>query len=189
MFRLISTILFFLVIIPPAISAEKSITDIQVTGRKGHILVSASYKGGFTEQIKKEMRKGIPREFFYYIVLKREIPNWLDEEKTAKVIKYTIKFNTLKNQFIVLKEVDNLRQELIYDSYEEMLREISRIENVEIAPLSMISSFHRYYVSIKAEIKAGKLPFLLKYFMFFIPYSEFSTDWVYSEKFTLGDLK
>ncbi len=44
-------------------------------------------------------------------------------------------------------------------------------------------------VEIKAEIKAGELPFVLRYLLFFIPYSEFNTEWAHSKEFTLRDFK
>ncbi len=187
--RLSIIVLCLLIGTPYGVASERAIRDIRVIHNDRNILVSAKYEGDLLPQIKKEIMQGIPREFFYYIVLYRDIPNWLDEEKTATTIKYTIKYNTLKGQFIITKEVNRKGENIIYDSYKEMMDSISRIDKVKVAPLNMLSSNHKYYIGIKAEIKAGKLPFLLKYFMFFIPYSEFSTPWYYSSKFTLRDFQ
>ena len=152
-------------------------------------MVSAVYQGGFTAEIKNEIINGISREFFYYIVLHRVISNWLDAEKISMTIKYTVKYDALKNQFLVIKSTGGSREEQVFDSYDEMVGWVSRIERISLTPIKALSRNHKYYVSIKAEIKAGELPFLLRYLLFFIPYSEFSTAWADSGEFMVKDFK
>lgn len=171
------------------LAIDAGITDISITQNNNELQVSALYKGGFTPEIRNEIINGISREFFYYIVLHRVIPNWLDEEKLSKTIKYTVKYDTLKNQFSVIRSVGTLRDEQVFDSYNEMVEWVSKIDRVNLAPVKTLSRSHKYYVSIKAEIKAGELPFLLRYLLFFIPYSEFNTEWVHSRQFMLSDLR
>jgi len=170
-------------------AADEEISDIVVAHDNSNILVSARYKGGFTPEIRKEIINGVSREFFYYIVLHRVIPNWLDEEKASRTVKFTVKYDSLKNQFLVVRLEAGLKDEQVFDSFEEMVEWVSRIDNVRLVPLKSLGRSHRYYVSIKAEIKAGELPFVLRYLLFFVPYSEFSTKWVHSREFTLGDFK
>lgn len=170
-------------------AAQKGITDITFTHNNNDLLVSAVYREGFTPEIKKEIINGVSRDFFYYIVLHRVMPSWLDEEKVSKTIKYTVKYDILKNQFIVVKSEVPSKEEQVFDSYNEMVEWVSRIDRVSLAPLKILGRHHKYYISIKAEIKAGNFPFLLRYFLFFIPYSKFSTDWTHSRKFMLKDLK
>lgn len=171
------------------LALDGGITDITVTHKNNELFVSALYRGGFTPEIKKEIINGISREFFYYIVLHRVMPNWLDEEKISKTIKYTVKYDILKNQFLVIRAIGSSREEQVFDSYDEMVEWVSRIDRISLAPLKTLSKNHKYYISIKAEIKAGKLPFLLRYLLFFIPYSEFGTEWAHSGEFMLKDFK
>ena len=169
------------------LAAPEGITDIAVTRDNNDLLVSALYKGGFTPEIKSEIINGVSREFFYYIVLHRVIPSWLDEEKASTTIRYSVKYDTLKKQFHVTRDIIGAKEEHVFDSYDEMVEWVSRIDKVRFIPLRTLSGKHRYYVSIKAEIKAGELPFLLRYPLFFIPYSEFSTEWAHSNEFMLRD--
>ena len=171
------------------LAASEGITDIAVTRDNNDLLVSALYKGGFTPEIKSEIINGVSREFFYYIVLHRVIPSWLDEEKASTTIRYSVKYDTLKKQFHVTRDIIGAKEEHVFDSYDEMVEWVSRIDKVRFIPLKTLSGNHKYYVSIKAEIKAGKLPFLLRYPLFFIPYSEFSTEWAHSSEFMLKDFK
>ncbi len=185
----ISSIVFILLWTSIASAIPEGITDIKVTNFNDELRVSASYRGGFTSEIKREIINGISREFFYYIVLYRVMPRWLDEEKTSKTIKYTVKYDMLKNQFLVAKSVGTTKEKQVFDSYDEMVEWVSRIENINLAPLKFLRSHHRYYVSIKAEIKAGELPFLLRYLLFFVPYSKFNTEWAHSRVFMLKELR
>ncbi|OGW15474.1 MAG: hypothetical protein A2035_02945 [Nitrospirae bacterium GWA2_42_11] len=171
----------------PAFS--QGITDIIVTSNNNELMVSASYRGGFTPEIKKEIISGVSREFFYYIVLYKVMPNWMDEESMSKTIRYTVKYDILKNQFLVNKSIGDFKEEQVFDSYDDMVEWVSGIDKVNLAPVKILSKRHKYYVSVKAEIKSGELPFLLRYLLFFFPYSEFSTDWENSKTFMLKDLK
>lgn len=187
--RIVISLLFMLLWASGVSAAGEGITDIAVTHNNSEIQVSAWYRGGFTPEIKKEIINGVSRDFFYYIVLHRVMPNWLDEEKASRTVKYTVKYDSLKNQFLVVRSGGASKEEQVFDSYEEMVEWVSRIDKVSLAPLKTLGRNHRYYVSIKAEIKAGELPFVLRYLLFFIPYSEFNTEWAHSKEFTLKDFK
>jgi hypothetical protein len=173
----------------PASSASEGISDIVITQGNNKLVVSAQYKGGFTREIQKEIINGVSREFFYYIVLMKVMPNWLDEEKASKTIKYTVKYDILKNQFLVTKSAGEIKEEQIFDSYDEMVLWVSKIEKITLAPLKLLGKRDKYYVNIKAEMKGGELPFLLRYLLFFIPYSKLSTEWSHSRVFMLKDFK
>ena len=188
--RRISILIFCILLWTSVVfAAPEGITDIAVTRDNNDLLVSALYKGGFTPEIRSEISNGVSREFFYYIVLHRVIPKWLDQEKTSTTIRYSVKYDTLKKQFHVARDILGAKEEHVFDSYDEMVEWVSKIDKVRFVPLRTLRGNHRYYVSIKAEIKAGELPFLLRYPLFFIPYSEFSTEWAHSNEFMLKDFK
>lgn len=171
------------------LAAAESISDILITKGNNELLVSARLRGGFTPEIKMEIIHGVSKEFFYYMVIKRVLPNWLDEEKVSGTVRYLIKYDILKKQFLVTRTTDGLTSEQIFDSYDSMVADLSRIDRISLTPLHVLNNRTKYYVSIKAEMKAGKLPFLLRYLFFFVPYSRFSTDWYNSGVFVTQDLK
>ncbi|MEK6538043.1 MAG: DUF4390 domain-containing protein [Nitrospirota bacterium] len=171
------------------VAATGRISDILITRGNNELLVSARLTGGFTPEIKKEIINGVSKEFFYYLVIKRVISNWLDEEKISGTIKYSIKYDILKKQYLVTRETGDLSEEQIFDSYDSMVAWVSGVDRISITPLNLLNKKLQYYVSIKAEMKAGELPFLLRYLFFFVPYSRFSTEWYDSGIFMLKDLK
>ncbi len=171
------------------LAAAESISDILITQGNDELLVSAQFKGGFTPEIRKEIINGVSKEFYYYLVIKRVLPNWLDEEKISGTIKYTIKYDILKNQFLVTRTTGALSEERIFDSYDSMVATLSKIDRMSLTSINVLNKRAKYYVSIKAEMKSGELPFLLRYLFFFVPYSRFSTDWYNSRVFMAKDLK
>ncbi|HEY4619384.1 MAG TPA: DUF4390 domain-containing protein [Nitrospirota bacterium] len=171
------------------LAATESISDILITKGNNELLVSARLRGGFTPEIKREIINGVSKEFFYYMVIKRVLPNWLDEEKVSGTVSYLIKYDILKKQFHVTRTTAELTSEQIYDSYDSMVEDVSRINRLSLTPLNALNNRSQYYVSIKAEMKAGKLPFLMRYLFFFVPYSRFSTEWYNSSVFMARDLK
>ena len=171
------------------LAAAESISDILITKGNNELLVSARLRGGFTPEIKREIINGVSKEFFYYMVIKRVMPNWLDEEKVSGTVSYLIKYDILKKQFLVTRTTAELTSEQIYDSYDSMVEDVSRINRLSLTPLNALNNRSQYYVSIKAEMKAGKLPFLMRYLFFFVPYSRFSTEWYNSSVFMARDLK
>ncbi len=171
------------------LAAAESISDILITKGNSELLVSARLRGGFTPEIRREIINGVSKEFFYYMVIKRVMPNWLDEEKVSGTVRYLIKYDILKKQFLVTRTSEETTSEQLYDSYDIMVEELSRLDSVRLAPLSILNNRSEYYVSVKAEMKAGQLPFLLRYLFFFVPYSRFSTDWNNSREFMTKDLK
>ena len=170
-------------------AATGRISDILITRGNNELLVSARLTGGFTPEIKKEIINGVSKEFFYYLVIKRVMSNWLDAEKISGTIKYSIKYDILKKQYLVTRETGDLSEEQIFDSYDSMVAWVSGVDRISITPLNLLNKKLQYYVSIKAEMKAGELPFLLRYLFFFVPYSRFSTEWYDSGIFMLKDLK
>ena len=158
------------------VAATGRISDILIAGNN-ELLVSARLRGGFTREIKQEIINGVSKEFFYYMVIKRVMPGWLDEEKVSGTVRYLIKYDILTQQFLVTRTAAGLVSEQIFDSYDNMIADISRIDRISLTPLNVLNNRSEYYVSIKAEMKAGKLSFPLRYLFFFVPYSRFSTEW------------
>ncbi len=190
MFRFILTIIAAILISTSTANAvQRGITNIEISHNAGELLVTAEYKGGFTPEIKQEIISGVSRELFYYIVLQSVLPKWFDVEKLSETIKYNLKYDILKKQYLVTRTVGSAREEQVFDSYDEMVEWVSKIDKISLIPLNSLNKRYKYYVSIKAEIKAGELPFLLRYLLFFFPYSKFSTDWAHSTEFMLKDLR
>lgn len=145
------------------------------------IVVTAELVDGFNREIVNDIQDGIPKDFYYYLLLKRKQKNWFDEEVLAKTIRYTVKYDTLKKKYTIVQRDGEQVVETTVDDIETMKRIVSKIDHVKLAPISFLKSRNRYYVSIKSQMKAAKLPFYVDYFLFFIPFLEIDTPWADSD--------
>ncbi len=148
---------------------------VEVIGEE--IVVSADLTEGFNDGITRDIHNGIPKEFYYYILLKRKEKRWFDEEIRSKTVRYTVKYDILKKNYLILLNDDGKVTEKHSSDIEQMKKIVSRIDRIPFAPAKVLGNSRRYYISVKSQMKAAKLPFYLEYFLFFIPFLEIDTPW------------
>lgn len=180
---------FFLIllIVPEGLFAAGSerIRNVVTEIKNQEIVVSAELVDGFNREIIRDIHDGIPKDFYYYLLLKRKQKNWFDEEILAKTIRYTVKYDTLKKKYAVVQREGERTVENTVDALETMKRIVSKIDQVKLAPVSVLRSRNRYYVSVKSQMKGAKLPFYVDYFLFFIPFLEIDTPWADSDSLSV----
>jgi len=152
--------------------------SVEVLGQE--ILVSATLKGGFNRKVVKDIQNGIPKDFYYYVLLKKKDPNWFDEEILSKTIRYRVKYDTLKQNYLLTETIEQKSVKKTIEKFEQMKKRVTRIEDLSLAPASILKQGQRYYVSVKSQMQAAKRPFYLDYFLFFIPFLEVDTPWANS---------
>jgi hypothetical protein len=150
------------------------------------IVVTAELVDGFSRETLNDIHDGIPKDFYYYLLLKRKQKNWFDEEILAKTIRYTVKYDTLKKKYSIVQRDGERVVESTVDDVETMKRLVSKIDHVKLAPTRFLKSRNRYYVSVKSQMKAAKLPFYVDYFLFFIPFLELDTPWADSDTLSVS---
>jgi hypothetical protein len=182
-FPTIACLLLILFVPLGAHAADEKIADLVVQATDTDILVSANLIKGFSPTSEEDIRNGIPKDLFYYVLLKRRQPLWFDEEMRSKTVKYTVKYDLLNKQFLVTIRSNGTVHQETMDDFLAMKRLISTINNVRIAGTDVLNNEDTYYVSVKAEMKASQLPFYLDYFLFFIPFLEVDTPWANSAPF------
>lgn len=175
----VSVFLFLWVIIFPTTTTwgKERIRNLSVEIINQEIVVSAKLTGGFNREVIKDIQNGIPKDFYYYILLKRKDPNWFDEEILSKTILYRVKYDTLKKNYLVTEAIEEKVADKNVTDFEEMKEIISSVDRVRLAPVKVLRKRHHYYVSVKSQMQAAKRPFYLDYFLFFIPFLEIDTPW------------
>ena len=135
------------------------------------------------EKIREDLENGIPKDLFYYILLKKRIPGWIDEEVFSVTIKHTIKYDILKKQYLITTRMKEETTQKTVDTFEEMAKLISIVDHAKIGLVRSLKTRHTYYISLKAEMRASTIPFYLEYILFFIPRLELDTPWASSAPF------
>ncbi|HEY5595180.1 MAG TPA: DUF4390 domain-containing protein [Nitrospiria bacterium] len=164
--------------VPPARAAEERIANLSETQiNNGELTVSAELIRWTHERILTDINNGIPKDLFYYILLKKRQAGWYDEEVASKTVKHTIQYDVLKKQYTVTTRINDRVTTKTVDSFKEMAGLISHLDRVRITTERRLKARHTYYVSVKAEMRASRVPFYREYIFFFIPALELDTPW------------
>ena len=182
---------FFILILTfcvfPGSSAQagnERIAKLTVTiATNNEIHVSAELIRWIDSQIMEDIQNGISKDLFYTLILMKKIPIWYDEEISTKTIKHTFKYDILKKQYLITTQEEGETSQQIAETAREMINLISKINNVTMILPKTLKKRHTYYMSVKAEMKASRLPFYLDYILFFIPALELDTPWADSSPF------
>ncbi len=165
-------------------ASEPRIADVQAIIKNGQVRVWARLRHGFGPQTRRDLHNGIPKEFYYYLALKRKQKNWIDEEMLSRTIRDTVRYDLLKKQYTVIRrqdgqagERDTREETAVWDDFEAMERAVSALHDVALTPVSSLTPGQRYYVDVKAQMKAARLPFYQEFLLFFIPFLEVDTRW------------
>lgn len=162
-----------------ALAAQSArVTNLTVKTGRAQLIVSASLIHGLPADVGKELKHGIGKILYYYVVLKRHVPLWMDEELDSSTVRFRIWYDLVKRQFVVARRQGDTEVRQTADRLEDVNRLISRIQDVTI-PLTALPrrSDTYYYVSVRAEMRSAKLPVYLEYFLFFLPVAQISTPW------------
>jgi hypothetical protein len=156
---------------------DPRITDVIVTNAKDDLILYFKVEGCFTEDLQQAILSGVPTTFTFMASLGRVRNFWRDKNLASLEIGHTVKYNNLKNEFVITRSEDNGRS-IVVNSLDEAKIIMAEVEHVRIAKLTTLERNHRYQVRIKAELRKITLPFYLHYvFRFFLFLWDFQTDW------------
>jgi len=165
---------------PRVAEAEGRIRQLSVTRAGGDVSVSAFLATGFPEHIAEQIKSGVPKDLFYTVSMNRRHRRWFDEELASRTVQYTLKFDTLEGRYHIRRiDPDGTGTDIVAPTYDEALGMVSWIRGVTL-PLPQEEEGASHYVSVKAEMRAVRLPLYLDYVFFFIPILEFETPWARS---------
>jgi hypothetical protein len=165
-------------------AGNERIAELTVTiAMNNEIYVSAELIRWIDPQIMEDIQNGIPKDLYYTLILMKKIPIWYDEAISIKTIKHTFKYDILKKQYLITTQKEGETSQQIAETAQEMINLISKINNVKMILPKTLKKRHTYYMSVKAEMKASRLPFYLDYILFFIPTLELDTPWADSSPF------
>ena len=183
-----SLLLLCLLAVVPAAQAQEEITDVRVSVHPQAVAISAQLSGGLPDKVGNEITNGIRKELYYYVVLKRQVPLWKDEEIASATVRFSIRYDLVKKQFIVIHRQHEKTTRHLVTQFDDVRRLISHIRDVTILVATPPRRGDSYYVSIKAEMRSAKLPVYIEYFLFFLPVAQLTTPWTNSDSIPMDDL-
>ncbi|QTA91666.1 DUF4390 domain-containing protein [Desulfonema magnum] len=166
-----------------AIAQNARLSDITISNTHDHLeLVYLNIKGTFTGKMRKAVLSGVPTTFLFFITLHKVRSVWTDKEIVNMEITHTIKYNSLKKEFIIKRSWEN-NNPIIAKSFKEAQKLMSEINNFKIIPLHKLEKGQHYQFKARAELSKLTLPLYLHYILFFVSLWDFETDW-YTINFT-----
>lgn len=166
-------------------SASPEITDIILTNTARDLIVYATLRNGFSDQLVEAIQSGVPTTFTYYLDLYRRRELWWDALVASRVIKNSVKYDLLKKEYHFTRSFNGTVDERTTKSLEELESWMSELENVPLTRYHSLIPQDRYYVRVKAELKTTKLFFPLNYIFFFVSFLDQKTGWYESPVFTV----
>lgn len=152
------------------------IQDIRLVNTRDDLLTYFKVTQAFSEKINQAIMNGVPTTFSFYIALYKSDSAWLDTNISDIQIKSTIKYNSLKKEFSVLRPWKS-EHPVVTQSFDEAKTLMTEIDNLVIIPLNRLAKGDKYQLRIKAELDKITLPLSLHNIFFFVSYWNFETNW------------
>ena len=175
-----ATAVYLLMALPIALRSasadEPRLDNIIVTNTRDDLLLYLTASNAFPKKIIEAVQSGVPTTFIYYINLYRVRGLWPDKLVRDIELSHTVKFNTLKNEYVVTRSWEGNRP-LKVKTIEEAKRLMSEVDSLVIVPLDQLKKGEQYQIRAKAELDRKTLRFYLHYVLFFLSFWDVETDW------------
>jgi len=169
----------------PSKADSPTIQNIRISNSPTHLNLRFYLANNFSPKIEEAINNGIPTTFTYSVMLYQESSFWNDKFLTTNTILKTITFDNLKNEYTIvttIKESENSPSSLVVPTLNEAKKNMSQVEIISVYPIWKLERNNTYYFEIKAAAEGVKPPPYIHYFLFFLDWKYFDTDWVI-EKF------
>ena len=147
----------------------------QLTINQNQVEATIKAENCFNYDLKEIIFNGIPVKILFDIKLYRQSRCWFDQEISSLKINHVMKYDNLKDVFIIHYN-DKDKPSVEVDDLTEAESLVSSINNLKIITQKALSPENNYYITYNVEIKAdtenSHLPFYLKIFPWWSQESE-----------------
>jgi hypothetical protein len=160
----------------PAIAKEIRISNLIVTNTRDDLLLYLTIEDSFPESITAAIHHGIPTTFSFFVVLYQTRSAWFDKKLVDLEITHTIRYNSLKKEYVVERswDTDKIRIVKTFDEARELMTDI---EGMKIISLSQLEKGRQYRLLAKVRLKKATLPLALHHVLLFMSFWDVETDW------------
>lgn len=159
-----------------AFAQKAKLANIIVTNTRDNLLLYVSVQDAFPPEIEKTVHSGAPATFSFFVTLHEVRDLWLDRQITDIKVTHTMKYDTLKKEYIISRSWEDYKT-LTVKSLEEAKILMTEVDGLVIVPLGLLDKGSQYQIRAKAELSRLTLPFYLHYVLFFVSLWDFETDW------------
>ena len=112
-----------------ALAEEPRLDNIIVTNTRDDLLLYLSAKSAFPKKIIEAVQSGVPTTFTFYINLYRVRGLWLDKRVRDIKLSHKLKYDTLKNEYVVTRSWEGNRP-LTVKTFEEAKQLMSEVDSL-----------------------------------------------------------
>ncbi len=155
---------------------DAKLKNIIVTNTRDDLLIYLTVEGAFRENMETAISSGVPATFSFFVNLYQTRGFWFDKNISELKILHRIKYDNLKNEYVVERSWDGNHQRVV-KSFDEAKKLMSEIDNLKVVELNRLEKGSQYQIRTKAQLSKLTLPFYLHYVLFFVSLWDFDTDW------------
>jgi len=171
---------FISLLLPSLASAKQTIVrNVIISNSYNHLHIQFQLAHSFHNKMEEATKTGIPTTFTYYIDLYQIRSLWNDKLITAVTLSKTLKYDNLKDEYVVISKNDKTNGEssLVLSSLSEAKKTMNNVQIPSYYPMWKLERNKDYYVKIKAVSKGVEPPLYIHYLLFFLKWMNFETDW------------
>jgi len=162
----------------PMASAEETpeIKDIIVTTSDVDLLLFATVKNGFTQEMIDDIKNGIPIIFTYQMELVKTSSKWFDTTLVESAVTHTLSFDKTSNQYQVTLSDQNGKVVTTTD-INQAKQLMAELNGVKVIALAQLVPDAPYAIHFKVTLKKGSLPLGMHRLLPMSALWDFETDW------------
>lgn len=154
---------------------EPVIDEIVISTADGQLLLFATVKHCFTDEMLEGVRNGIPLTFRFDIRLNKIRKNWFDSELVEHKINHTLSYDPLKEEYqVAFAEKDRPEVTRSLEEAEQMMADLN---GLKLYPLHELHVGSPYSLEIKATLVENTFPLGIHSIIPFTSLWNFETDW------------
>ncbi|HBH29180.1 MAG: DUF4390 domain-containing protein [Desulfofustis sp. PB-SRB1] len=151
-------------------------TDIIITTSDTHLLLFAELQNGVSDQMIEGLHSGIPIRFSFFVELEKLRSMWFNRQLTSHQFYHTLRYDTLKEIYIIEADEQN-RDQYIIETLSEAIALFSEINGMKVTELSGLEAEGTYRLRLKATMDETTLPLSLHNVLPFMSWWDLDTPW------------
>ncbi len=152
------------------------IKDIIVTTSDNDLLLFATVKNCFTQEMLDGVRTGIPIVFTYHLKLVKTSNTWIDTNLVESSVTHTMTFDSGKKEYRIAfsSQEGKTINTANLDQAKQLMAELN---GIKVIALTQLVHDAPYAIHFKVTLKKGSLPLGMHRVVPFSSLWDFETDW------------
>ncbi len=155
---------------------KAEVADLCVFEANGRVQTRFRLVNCFTPDMEEAIWSGVPTTFWIRAAIDAPERVMLRKKIFENVAEHTIRYDLLKNIFIVQRS-ESPENILSTRDFGEAKTWMSEVGDIHLIPLPELERGKTYKLRVKAELSKKNLPMFFRYILFFVSLWDFETDW------------